>query len=104
MRYDKKLIMKKAHEAYRSGRYGTFANCLHLAWVDAKAVAEIRDTYGEVRTWYGWTLVGREVRHDETHVAQIDLLAPKKARGYFATSFFTYEQTVELGTQPKKVA
>lgn len=104
MKYDRKAIMAKAHKLYRTFRYGTFANALKLAWQDAKAVAEIRAEHGEVRTWYGWTLVGREVIHEQHAVAKVKLADPKTADGTRLTPFFTYEQTCELGTQPPKVA
>lgn len=103
MKYNKHDIMTKAHRLYRDGRYGTFANCLTLAWRDAKAVAEVRAQFGEVKTWYGWTLVGREVWHNETTVAQVVVTDPKTKNGTRKISFFTYEQTCELGAQPVKI-
>ena len=104
MKYNKAEIMKKAHVLYRDGRYGTFTNALKIAWRDAKAVADIRAEYGDVKTWYGWTLVGREVWHGEKAVAQTTVAEAKNKKGTQVLSFFTYEQTCEIGEQPYKVA
>lgn len=104
MKYNKRIIMETAHRLYRSGRYGTFANALRIAWNDEKAVARIRKRHGEVHTWYGWTLLGREVLHDEHAVEKVTLADAKTKSGTRLVPFFTYEQTCELGTQPPKVA
>lgn len=104
MRYDKKIIMSNAHKYFRSGRYGTFANCLRLAWADAKTVAHLRDTFGEIHTYMGWQDFGREITHEEHAVVKVDLVDPTTKRGFRLTPFFTYEQTCELGSQDDKVA
>lgn len=104
MKYNRQQIMKKAHELYRTGRFGTFANALRTSWADAKAVANVQNTYGEVHTWYAWTLLGREVWHGETAVAKVTVADTKTKNGTRVLSFFTYEQTCEVGEQPVKVA
>ena len=102
MRYNRTQIMAKAHRLYRTGRYGTFANALRLAWADAKAIVAIREEYGEVRTWYGWTLVGREVIHEQHAIAKVKVADPDTQKGTRVLPFFTYAQTCELGTQSAK--
>ena len=103
MTYDRRAIMVKAHELYRTGRFGTFANALRLSWADAKAVAQVRVAHGEVRTWFGWTQVGREVWHGEHAVAQVTVSDTKTKNGTRVISFFTEAQTCEAGEQPIKV-
>ena len=101
--YNKKQIMLKAHRLFRDGRYGTFAECLVKAWHDAKTFKYFAEGVGEeVHTWYGWTLLGREVIHNEHCVGQIELYEPLKRGISKIFSYFTFGQTCELGTQPPK--
>ena len=102
-KYNKANIMKKAWTLYKANRYGTFGNCLHLAWNDAKTEKGVTDTYGEnTKTYYCWTLFGREVIHGQKAVAQIKVTDPRTKNGTRILSYFTYDQTCELGTQPPK--
>lgn len=104
MTYNKRAIMAKAHELYRTGRFGTFANALTIAWRDAKAVEHVRATYGDVKTWFGWTQVGREVWHGEHAIAKVTVADAKTKNGTRVIPFFTLAQTCEAGEQPTKVA
>ena len=101
-KFDKKAIMTKAWELFKANRYGTFATCLKLAWEEAKGIKAIADEYGTIRTWYGWTLFGREVIHGQKNIGQVNGYDPKTITGKRMLSFFTFEQTCELGTQPPK--
>ena len=101
--YNKKTIMYNAHRFFRDGRYGTFGECLRKAWENAKAIKAFTEDVGEeVHTWYGWTLLGREVLHGETTIGQLELWEPIKNGLKKVKSYFKLEQTCELGTQPPK--
>lgn len=101
--YNKRAIMLEAHRFFRDGRYGTFANCLRCAWDNAKKIKNFAEGVGEeVHTWYGWTLLGREVRHEEHNIGQLELWDTFKNKIMGIKSYFTREQTCELGTQPPK--
>lgn len=103
MKYDKKEIMKKAWELFKANRYGhDFGICLRYAWKDAREVKALADANGEIRTYKGWNFFGREVRHGEKNIGQVIVFDPKTKTGTRTISFFKYEQTVELGTQPPK--
>ena len=102
MKYNKAEIMRNAHKFYQANRYGTFGECLHRAWENAKAYNKVADKYGEVHTWYGWTLLGREVIHNETTVAKVTITDPKTKNGTRVICFFTEAQTCEAGTQAPK--
>lgn len=103
VRYNKRTIMLNAHKLYRSGKQGIWAECLVKAWENAKRYKRMAEDVGkEVHTWYGWTQLGREVIHGEHAVAQISLYDTLKNGIARVMSYFTYEQTCELGTQPPK--
>ena len=104
VKYDKRAIMKKAHKFYRGGKMGDFAECLRKAWENAKTFKGGAEVIGEtIHTWYGWTLLGREVRHNEKNVLQLEMWDDTlKNKVKKIVSYFTYEQTCELGTQPPK--
>lgn len=99
-KYNKANIMKNAWRLFKTNRYGTFGNCLHLAWNDAKTEKATKDA--ELKTWFGWTLFGREVIHGQQAVAKYTVTDPKTKNGTRVLAYFTYDQTCELGTQPAK--
>lgn len=103
-KFNKALIMKSAHKFYADGRFGTFGECLRKAWENAKAVKALSEAVGkEVHTWYEWTLLGREVIHEQKCIGQIEAwVTHLKNKIRSIKSYFTYEQTCELGTQPPK--
>ena len=104
-RYNKKNIMTTAHKLYRDGRFGDFAECLTIAWADAKKVVAVREAIGEENhTYYGWTLLGFEVIHNLHAVASVEVHKPCKTKTTTKLHFFTREQVCEIGTQPYKVA
>ena len=101
--YNKRVIMLEAHKFFRDGRFGTFAECLQRAWENAKDIKHFAEGIGEeVHTWYGWTLLGREVIHNEHTIGQIELWDTLKNKVRGIKSYFTRGQTCELGTQPPK--
>ena len=103
-KYDKRKIMLDAHRFFRDGRYGDFSFCLKCAWENAKGKKGAEEDRGEeLHTWYEWTLLGREVIHEQKTVAQVEIwVTHLKNRLRMLMSYFTYEQTCELGTQPEK--
>lgn len=103
--YDKRAIMYEAHRFFRDGRFGTFAECLQKAWENAKVIKGFAEEVGEeVHTWYGWTQLGREVLHGQKTIGQVEVWDNLKKRVRAIKSYFTFEQTCELGTQPPKEA
>ena len=101
-KYNKTRIMKDAWTFYRANRYGTFGECLHRAWENAKAFVKANEENGEARTWFNWTLFGREVIHGEQSTIKFRITDPTTKDGTRGIALFTYEQTCELGTQPPK--
>lgn len=102
--YNKRSIMLNAHRFFRDGRFGTFAECLEKAWENAKGYKRLAEGIGEeVHTWYEWTQLGREVIHEQKTVGQFEAwVTHLKNKVRMLKSYFTYEQTCELGTQPPK--
>lgn len=101
--YDKRAIMREAHRFFRGGKMGDFGMCLRKAWENAKLYRGLAEGIGEViHTWYGWKMLGREVIHDMLNVGQIDVWDDTTKSGKRVKSYFTFEQTCELGTQPPK--
>ena len=72
MKYDLRAIMNRAWKLFRKLSI-SFAECLHRAWITAKAesvntlrIAEAKAAAGiteECRTWSGWKEAGYEVVH-----------------------------------------
>ena len=90
MRYDLRAIMLRAWRLFREGK-GSFAECLHRAWIsekaqsinaqrieDAKAEAGITE---ETNTWYGWKQKGFEVMHGSKALFGCDLIWGSKGDG-----------------------
>ena len=101
--YNKRAIMLNAHDLYRGGKNGDFAECLRKAWENAKEYKELAELVGEeVHTWYGWTLLGREVIHDEVSIGKIAVWDTLKNKAKRIKAYFKFNQTCELGTQPPK--
>lgn len=112
MKYNLKAIMTKAWEIFKKPAKitVTFAEALRRAWAWFKAIAvntaKIEaaaieaDVTEEYHTWYGWTMLGREVIHESKAVFQVVVDTPEKGIGKtFKKSFFTISQT-----QPAPIA
>ena len=108
MKYDVKEIMTRAWELYRKPylKIATFGEALHRSWMVAKYHDENSEVIEnaikasgiteELKTWYGWTLVGREVIHESKTVLQVTVKDPTRGDGKTKIlSFFTYSQTAE---------
>ena len=92
--YNLSNIMKKAWSLFKATSK-TFAECLRIAWRDAKAyVNALRNSLitEEVHTWFGWKELGYEVIHESKNVFQIIVADPKTKKGTRTLSFFTKSQ------------
>ncbi len=88
-KYDLSQIMSRAWQLYRKG-VAAFAECLHRAWMAAKAapinaqrIEESRQAFGvteEVHTWADWRKLGFEVVHGSRCLFQCLLIHATKAR------------------------
>ena len=98
-KYNKANIMKDAWKFFKANRYGTFGQCLHRAWENAKAFVKANEENGEARTWFGWTLFNREVIHGEKGTIKFTITDPTTKNGTRVITLFTLGQTCEAGTQ-----
>ena len=92
--YNLSNIMKKAWSLFKATS-NTFAECLRIAWRDAKAyVNALRNSLitEEVHTWFGWKELGYEVIHESKNVFQITVADPNTKKGTRTLSFFTKSQ------------
>ena len=102
-RYNLSAIMHRAWRLYREGK-GSFAECLHRAWLSekaqpinaarieaAKAAAGISE---ECNTWAGWKKAGFEVIHGSKALFGCDLIHGSKGDGaVYKARFFSLSQT-----------
>lgn len=73
MKYNLQQIMLRAWKNYRKNKNLSFGECLHRAWLTAKAketnekrISDAKQAAGvteEVNTWSGWKKLGYEVVH-----------------------------------------
>ncbi|MBQ6365443.1 MAG: hypothetical protein IJI61_03420 [Oscillospiraceae bacterium] len=102
MRYDLRAIMLRAWRLYREGK-GSFAECLHRAWISEKAapvnaerIQEAKQAAGiteETNTWYGWKQLGFEVIHGSKALFGCDLIHGSKGDGaIYKARFFGASQ------------
>ena len=103
MKYNLSKIMFKAWSIYRKGEGLSFAECLHRAWITAKAepvnaerVEAAKAAAGiieEVKTWAGWKEAGFEVQHGSKRLFSVDLIHGSKGDGaIYKASFFGASQ------------
>lgn len=106
MKYNLKEIMSKAWELYRKAflKIERFGEALKRAWAlakcadnNAKLIEEAIRKSGvteRVRTWYGWTMEGREVIHESKCLFQVTVADPTRGIGKTKVlSFFGESQT-----------
>ena len=109
MKYDLSKLMKKAWTLYRKLQL-TFSECLHRAWISAKAapvnegrIAEAKAAAGiteETATWSDWKKAGYEVHHGSKALFQVSLIWGSRGDGTeYKASFFGVSQ-VEPITMP----
>lgn len=103
--YNKAIIMKSAHDFYKSGRFGKdWSVCLRKAWANARAIKFTLEGIGEeARTYGGWLALGYEVIHGEHNVGQCIINSIRYMSKTTETlSYFTRSQVCVIGTQPPK--
>ena len=102
MRYDLRAIMLRAWRFFREGK-GSFAECLHRAWISEKAapvnaerIQAAKEAAGiteETNTWSGWKKAGFEVIHGSKRLFFVDLIHGSKGDGaIYRASFFGASQ------------
>lgn len=101
--YNLKNIMLKAWKLFRKSTDLNFAECLHRAWLSAKAEkinkARIEDAKAaagvteETATWSDWKKNGYEVVHGSKALFGCDLIWGSKGEGQiYRASFFGKSQ------------
>lgn len=101
-RYNLKKIMTNAWVLFRKGG-NTFAECLHRAWISAKAapenakrIADAKAMAGiteEVKTWADWKKAGFLVNHGSKALFGVDLIWGSKGDGaVYKARFFGRSQ------------
>ena len=109
MKYNLRKIMLKARSIYRKNSGLSFGECLHRAWLSAKAEEvneqRIEATKGaagiqeETNTWNGWKQLGYEVIHGSKSLFGVDLIWGSKGDGkMYKARFFGRSQVKELAT------
>ena len=106
MKYDLRAIMLRAWRLYRDGK-GSFAECLHRAWISEKAapvnaerIEAAKQAAGiseEVKTWAGWKAAGFEVIHGSKALFGCDLIHGSEGDGaIYKARFFGASQVQAL--------
>ena len=101
--YNLRKIMLQAWELYWKGDNLTFAECLHRAWLTAKAetvnaerITEAKAAAGiteDTNTWSGWKKAGYEVIHGSKALFGCDLIYGSKGDGaIYKARFFGASQ------------
>lgn len=106
MKYNLSEIMTRAWKLFR--KLGlSFAECLHRAWITAKAteinaerIAAAKVAAGiteETKTWNGWKEAGYEVIHGSKALFGVDLIYGSKGDGaVYKARFFGASQVQAL--------
>ena len=109
MKYDLRKIMLRAWRLYRENKELSFGECLHRAWLSAKAeevnakrIEAAKATAGveeETNTWSGWKKLGYEVIHGSKALFGADLIWGSRGDGaIYKARFFGRSQVQELAT------
>ena len=107
MKYNLREIMLRAWKNYRRNQELSFGECLHRAWItakaeevnakrveDAKAAAGVEE---ETNTWSGWRNLGYEVIHGSKALFGTDLIWGSKGDGkVYKARFFGWSQVQAL--------
>lgn len=91
MKYDLRKIMTRAWKNYRKNSGLSFGECLHRAWLTAKAeienqkrVTEAKAAAGiteQAETWSGWKALGYEVAHGAQALFGVSLIWGSRGDG-----------------------
>ena len=108
MKYNLRAIMLRAWKNYRKMQL-SFAECLHRAWLSAKAeevntkrIEHAKAAAGiseETNTWSGWKQLGYEVIHGSRALFGAELIWGSKGDGaIYKARFFGRSQVQEIAT------
>lgn len=106
-RFNLSKIMKKAWELFRTLKGISFAECLHRAWLSAKAIEinakridEAKQAAGiteTTNTWSEWKKLGYEVIHGSKALFGCDLIWGSKGDNkIYKARFFGRSQVQEI--------
>lgn len=106
MKYNLKAIMTRAWKIFRKASDLAFGECLHRAWLSAKAeevnakrIEAAKAAAGvmeETNTWSGWKALGYEVIHGSKALFGVDLIWGSKGDGKtYKARFFGASQVQE---------
>ena len=109
MKYNLRTIMLRAWKNYRKYTELSFAECLHRAWITAKAeelnakrIERAKTAAGiieETNTWSGWKKLGYEVIHGSKALFGTELIWGSKGDGaIYKARFFGQSQVQEIAT------
>lgn len=107
MKYNLRTIMLRAWRIYRENKELSFGECLHRAWLSAKAeeinqkrIEDAKAAAGvdeETNTWSGWKKLGYEVIHGSKSLFGAELIWGSKGDGkIYKARFFGRSQVQEL--------
>ena len=107
MKYDLRNIMLRAWKNYRANKELSFGECLHRAWLSAKAeevnakrIERAKEAAGiseETNTWAGWKQLGYEVIHGSKALFGADLIWGSRGDGQiYKARFFGRSQVQEI--------
>ena len=107
MKYNLSRIMKRAWKLFRKASDLAFSECLHRAWLSAKAeevnakrIEDAKTAAGideETNTWSGWKKLGYEVIHGSKALFGADLIWGSRGDGeVYKARFFGRSQVQEL--------
>lgn len=102
-RFDLRAIMLRAWSLYRKGGGLNFAECLHRAWLSAKAepinaerITRAKEAAGiteDTATWSAWREAGYEVIHGSKAAFGCDLIYGSRGDGAtYKARFFSRSQ------------
>lgn len=109
MKYNLKTIMRQAWRNFRRNKTLSFGECLHRAWLTAKAeeinaerIRQAKAAAGiqeETNTWNGWKQLGYEVIHGSRFVFGAELIWGSRGDGaIYNARFFGRSQVQKLAT------
>ena len=109
MKYNLRTIMLRAWKNFRKYTELSFAECLHRAWITAKAeelnakrIERAKMAAGiieETNTWSGWKKLGYEVIHGSKALFGTELIWGSKGDGaIYKARFFGRSQVQEIAT------
>ena len=107
MKYNLSKIMLRAWKNYRENKELSFRECLHRAWLTAKAeevnakrIEDAKMAAGideETNTWSGWKQLGYEVIHGSKALFGADLIWGSRGDGKtYKARFFGRSQVQEI--------